>query len=220
MIEEKLSPVMREKLKQMIHKDYRATFYERLDCLIESEAIFEDLPYPQRYGKTLQYSLDRISLCIESDEKIVGSAKEIIPSDAQIETVEELTKAWWDRSLPEIQEKILWFYSYNWLRRRPPWFYSFGHLGLDWQKLLSRGLDGYLQEARILLEKANGDETKRNFLEGAVICYQALSSFIERYAKEAEALAGATGEESEKKPFKKNRIDLPLRQHGTGSGFP
>jgi len=147
MIEEKLTPAMRQKLNQMIHKDYRATFYERLDCLKDSEPLFEDLPYPQRYGNTLQYSLDRISVCIHSDEKIVGSVKEIIPSQAQVDTVEKLTHDWWDRSLPEIQQKILWFYSYNWLRRRPPWFYSFGHLGLDWEKLLARGLGGYLADA-------------------------------------------------------------------------
>ena len=164
MIEEKLTPAMREKLTQMIHKDYRATFYERLDCLKDSESLFEDLPYPQRYGKTLQYSLGRISVCIKSDEKIVGSVKEVIPSQAQIDTVEKLTHDWWDRSLPEIQQKILWFYSYNWLRRRPPWFYSFGHLGLDWEKLLARGLGGYLADARVLLAKADGDETQKNFL--------------------------------------------------------
>lgn len=198
MIEEKLTPAMRQKLTQMIHKDYRATFYERLDCLKDSEPLFEDLPYPQRYGKTLQYSLDRISICIHSDEKIVGSVKEIIPSQAQIDTVEKLTHDWWDRSLPEIQQKILWFYSYNWLRRRPPWFYSFGHLGLDWEKLLSRGLGGYLADARRLLEKAAGDETQKNFLAGAILCYQALSLFIQRYAEEAEALAGAAGDEPEK----------------------
>jgi pyruvate-formate lyase len=199
MIEEKLSPAMHEKLIQMFHKDYRATFYERLDCLKESEPLFEDLPYPQRYGKTLQYSLDRISLCIQSEEKIVGSVKEIIPTDAQIEAVEEQTNSWWDRSLPEIQEKILWFYSYNWLRRRPPWFYSFGHLGLDWQKLLSRGLGGYLENARNLLEKAKGDKTKSDFLSGAIICYQALSSFIQRYAEEAATLAGSAADEQEKR---------------------
>lgn len=199
MIEEKIAPAMHRKLKQLIRKDYRATFYERLDCLNESEPLFEDLPYPLRYGKTLQYSLDRISVCIQSDEKIVGSVKEIIPGDTQIETVEELTDAWWDRSLPEIQEKILWFYSYNWLRRRPPWFYSFGHLGFEWQKILSRGLGGYLQEARILLDKAADDETKKNFLSGAIICYQALSAFIQRYAEEAAALAGAAADDREKK---------------------
>ena len=107
MIEEKLTPAMRQKLNQMIHKDYRATFYERLDCLKDSEPLFEDLPYPQRYGNTLQYSLDRISVCIHSDEKIVGSVKEIIPSQAQIDTVEKLTHNWWERPLPKIQQKIL-----------------------------------------------------------------------------------------------------------------
>ncbi len=198
MIEEKLSPVMRDRLDRMIHKDYRATVYERLDCLQESEPLFKDLPYPQRYGHTLQYSLDRISICIQSDEKIVGSVKEIIPSDEQIDMVEELTHDWWDRPLSEIQQKILWFYSYNWLRRRPPWFYSFGHLGLDWQKLLSRGLGGYLAQARVLLDNAGSDITKRNFLQGAIICYQALSAFIQRYAAQAEALAGAAGDETEK----------------------
>jgi len=198
MIQERLSEAIRQKVESLYRKDYRLTFYERTQYLIDSEHLFEGLPYALRYGKTFDYMLRRVSVPIEPGERIVGSVKEIIPTDEQIELVNDMTRCWWDIPDEEIQRKILWFYSYNWLRRRPPWFYSFGHLGLEWKKILRIGLGGYNAEARqrLLQNDVQGDPSKREFVEGALLCYLALEAYIERYARTAEELARTCSDES------------------------
>ncbi len=177
-----------ESIEHWFEKDYRATFYERLDCLLESEHLYEDLSYPVRYGKTLEYTLQRISVFIRPEEQIVGSVKEIIPTDEQKERGEQLTHKWWDLELEEIQKKALWFYSYGWLRRRPPWFYSFGHLALDWEGLITKGLSAFKAHAGDVLQEPaiKSDDHKPSFLEGTILCYQALSGYIKRYAEQAK----------------------------------
>ena len=184
-----------ESTEKWFDKDYRATFYERIDYLIECENLFEDLPYALRYGKTFAYSLDHMTVFINPNETIIGSVKEIIPTPEQHERATGLSKDWWRIPLEEIQQKALWFYSYGWLQRRPPWFVSFGHLALDWDGIITRGLAAFEKKARefAALSDIQADEKKRNFLEGALICYRALSDFIRRYADEARAEAGRCG---------------------------
>jgi pyruvate-formate lyase len=186
-----------QKAESLYTKDYRLTFYERIQYLLESERLFEDQPYPLRYGRTLHYILSRISVPIAAGELLVGAVKEIVPSDGQISLVNDLSRQWWDVPDEEIQRKILWFYSNNWLRRRPPWFHSFGHLGLEWSRILQIGLGGYLAEARARLEREDvrQEPAKRAFLEGALLCYEALSAYIRRYARAAgEAACGCADE--------------------------
>ena len=172
---------------QWFEKDYRATFYERLEYLVESEPLYKDLPYAVRYGKTLAYILERISVFIQPGEKIIGSVEEIIPTDEQKERAEQLSSEWWDIEAEEIEKKILWFYSYGWLKRRPPWFYSFGHLGLDWEGIITKGFAAFEDHARELLNDpaVNHDHHQVSFLEGAILCDQALSNYITRYAEQA-----------------------------------
>ena len=193
-----------EKVKKSIEawyqKDYRSTFYERVDYLIESEPLYADFPYAIRYGKTLGYILDRVSVFIQPGEKIIGSVREIIPSQEQKEIVEQLSHKWWDIEQEEIQEKALWYYSYGWIRRRPPWFFSLGHLALDWEGIITRGLLAYEEHAREVLEKIEiqSDPKKVDFLEGAILCYQALSRFIQRYSEEAKQKADQCRDPQEK----------------------
>ncbi|MCX8130606.1 MAG: hypothetical protein N3I35_10970 [Clostridia bacterium] len=177
-----------QSIENWFEKDYRATFYERIDYLIESEKLFEHLPYAIRYGKTLEYILERISVPVLPGEMIIGSVKETIPTKQQKELAEKLSQEWWDIPHEEIQKKILWFYSYGWLKRRPPWFYSFGHLALDWEGIINKGLAGFVAQASNVLGeiRRKGDKNKESFLEGAIICYQALSKYIIRYAVQAE----------------------------------
>ena len=100
--------------------------------------------------------------------------------------MESVYKSWWGSKTPEeIQKDILWFYSYSWLRCRPPWFYSFGHLALDWEKLLSDGLEGFIKTAEESKKSKTADD-QISFLNGAIISIQAISKYIERYADEAE----------------------------------
>ncbi|MCX7709216.1 MAG: hypothetical protein N2484_05140 [Clostridia bacterium] len=177
-----------QSIEKWFDKDYRATFYERIEYLVESEHRYEKLSYAVRYGKTLEYTLDRISLPIEAEEKLIGSVKEIIPTDEQKEIAEKLSKEWWEIAPEEIQKKILWFYSYGWLKRRPPWFYSFGHLALDWEGIIQKGLAGYITEAeaKAVETSVKEDEKKASFIEGATICYRAISKYIQRYAAQAK----------------------------------
>lgn len=185
---------LKSKIYKLLDKDYRLTFYERIKYLLESEKLFESLPYPLRYGETLNYILSKISVVIQPDELIVGGVKEVIPSKEEYEMADKISRGWWDLPLEEIQKKILWFYSYNWLRRRPPWFYSFGHLGLQWEKTLSLGLKGFIENAQNRLADDKLDETKINFIKGSVICYKALSSFILRYGDALKDLAESTND--------------------------
>ena len=190
-----------EAVEHWFDKDYRSTFYERIECLLDSEPLYLDLPYPQRYGKTLAYTLERISVFINPRETIVGSVREIVPTREQYERADALSRKWWDIAPEDIQPKALWFYSYGWLKRRPPWFLSFGHLALDWQGIVTRGLGSFASRAREFAGRpeAKADEARRNFLEGAVICCEALACFIRRYAAEARREATrATGTEREK----------------------
>jgi trans-4-hydroxy-L-proline dehydratase len=178
---------IKKSMEQWFDKDYRSTFYERIDYLMESEPLYRELPYSVRYGETLEYTLDRITVLIQPEEKIVGSVKEIIPTEEQKEFAENLSKEWWDIPLEEIQQKILWFYSYGWLKRRPTWFYSFGHLALIWEDILNKGLGELRDYAKNKLndEELTRDLNKKHFLEGSVICYDALIKYIKRYAEAA-----------------------------------
>ena len=72
-----------ESIDQWFEKDYRATFYERIDYLVESEPLFAGLPLAVRYARTLEYILERISVFLQPGEKIVGSVREIIPAEEQ-----------------------------------------------------------------------------------------------------------------------------------------
>lgn len=174
-------------------KDPRATFHERIACLMESEKLFEGLPYAERYGRTLAYTLERITVLVQPGEQLVGSVKEEVPTAAQRAAAERFMGAWWKGGLEEIQAGILWFYSYGWLKNRPPWFHSFGHLALDWERLIGEGIGSFEATAREVLGRPGPaqDPARRSFLQGALLCYQALSGYLRRHAAEAAREAAA-----------------------------
>jgi formate C-acetyltransferase len=174
-------------INDWFEKDFRATFYERVDYLRESESLYAELPYAVRYGKTLGYVLDRITVFVQPGEKIVGSIKEIIPSEDQRQVVEQLSHEWWGISQEEIQKKAMWYYSYGWIRRRPPWFFTLGHLALDWEGIITRGLGAFEAHACEVAAspEMQADPHKAQFLEGAILSYQALSRYIQRYSQAA-----------------------------------
>jgi len=183
-----LSERLANSIEEWFQKDYRATFFERIDYLAESEPLFADLPYAIRYGKTLGYILDRITVSIQPGEQIVGSVTEVIPTEEQRQLVEQLSHEWWDIDQEEMQKKALWYYSYGWIRRRPPWFFTLGHLALDWEGIITRGLASFEEHARQVAAQPEmqKDHHKMEFLEGASLCYQALSRYIQRYSLQAQ----------------------------------
>src|ERR1035437_9481308 len=143
-----ISACVADSIEKSLAKDYRATFYERIQYLSEGEPLFREHPYPVRYGKTLDYLLERISVFLRPGEQLIGSVREVIPDAEGIRQAEALSASWWDKAPAAIQQDVLWFYSYGWLRRRPPWFTSFGHLALDWPALVDQGLGSFAERAR------------------------------------------------------------------------
>jgi pyruvate-formate lyase len=186
-----ISACVADSIEESLKKDYRATFYERIQYLKESEPLFRDQPYAMRYGKTLEYLLERISVFLRPGERLIGSVREVIPDAEEIRQAEALSASWWDKAPETIQQDVLWFYSYGWLRRRPPWFTSFGHLALDWPALVDQGLGSFAERARAVAARPEmmADGTKSAFLAGALLCYEAIANFIRRYAREAAAAA-------------------------------
>ena len=183
-------------VEKWFDKDAHATFYERIERIIESEKLFEGLPDAVRYGETLRHILENISVRIGPEEALVGSVQEIVPSEGQRERAEELSRRWWDVPLEKIQEKALWFYSYGWLKRRPPFFLSFGHLALDWEGILAGGIGAFESKAR---ETAGRPEIKADarwgsFLDGVLVCLHAISAFILRHASAARAEGARCGD--------------------------
>jgi trans-4-hydroxy-L-proline dehydratase len=210
-----------ESIDQWFEKDYRATFFERVQYLVESEPLFADLPIASHYARTLEYILARISVFIRPGEKIVGSVAEVVPTPEQAQLVNDLSRQWWDIPLEEIQKKALFFYSYGWLRRRPPWFMSMGHLALDWEGIVTRGLADYEQHAEGVLKRPDvaADPDKVNFLEGAITCYRALSAYITRYAEQAAADAERTRDPFEKVELRELSDSLAHLSHGPARTF-
>ena len=190
---------MRNEQKQNIiewlGKDYRMTFMERIHLLLDSETQFEAMPYAIRYGETLHYILQNMSVPIRPNDLLVGAVVEEIPDREEAERITDVYRSWWRLSDEEIQEKILWFYSDGWLKCRPPWFYSFGHLAPDWSGLINDGLDAMREHAvrvRTGLETMpERDDAKIEFTTGAIRCYEAIQRYIERYAQ-AALYAGRT----------------------------
>ncbi len=195
MAESILSKTLTRQLENWMEKSSDHTFCERISLLMKSETIFRDEPYAVRYGDTLGYILDRISVPIDGDEMLLGRVAERIPTPEERKAALDAYAAWWDdKSLDQIQEDILWFYSKAWLRCRPPWFYSFGHLALDWELLMREGIEGFERLAERRLAEGT-DERGRRFLEGARLCHRAVSRYIARYAGVA-ATAGRADADS------------------------
>ncbi len=183
-----LPDYLQNRVNEWLDKDYRYTFYERITLLEKSEPLYKEMSYPKRYANTLKYTLENMSLPLNVDEILVGNVCEVIPTEQEWEAAENMNKAWWaDKTPEEIQKNICWFYSYSWLRCRPPWFHSFGHIALDWEIMVSEGLDGFINRANESL-KTKSDKNNVEFLGGVKTTIEAIKAYIARYAKEAEKI--------------------------------
>ena len=193
---------VRESIERWFVKNPRATFYERIQLQEEGMYEYADLPFSQRYGKVLRYILSGMTLVIGEGEHIVGGIEEIVPSEELRRCAEELSSNWWDGiSEEEKQQRILFYYSPGWIKRRDPRFFSLGHLAFDWETILTKGLGWYAEKARGLLASGTftGDPQKTDFLEGAILAYEAQSAFIQRYGETADILAAAAIDDSDRK---------------------
>lgn len=178
-----ISSSLKERIDKWFLRDYRETFMERIELVMEAEKLYEGEGNSVRYGHTLEHILSNISVVL-GEGPIAGEVKLRIPTKEEEEKVLAEYHRWWNIPTEERHKKILFYYSEGWLKCRPYFFPSFGHLALEWEEILDLGLGGLKKKAEDRLkEKCSADQ--KEFLQGAIICYDAISMYISRCYKEA-----------------------------------
>ena len=172
-----MNRTQRLKAKLFIMDD-RATFLERMEIIRECSNKFQDLTAGIRFGQTLSALLSNISILTDDDDLILGRIPEVVPTPEQERWIEE-----------------------NWEYFQPTWFWSNGHLTISWERLLKEGLSGIRARANEHLSRIQGEEdsislSKRDFLQGAILCCDAIQTYAYRYADKAETLSHSAPSEA------------------------
>lgn len=156
--------ILKRKLFEM---DERAIFLERLEMLKDCARRYQGEKPGMRFGHTLSQLLSNISVVIDPDDLIVGRIHEVVPTAEQ--------------------EKDFYASQEYWY---PEWFRAMGGMTISWEMLLRVGLRGIKEDAREKLDRVSDLDTNgRDFLTGVIICCNAISDFIDRYAQTASDMA-------------------------------
>ena len=165
-----MNRVQRLKAK-LFEMDDRVLFLERMQIIQACTERYAAETAGLRFGHTLQDLLSQISIVLDDDDLIVGRVAEVLPTGEQ--------ERWFEANRTD---------SY-----RPQWFFTDGHLTLSWERLLNEGLDSIRRRARAHLDRLQPeDETalsKADFLQGTLLCCDAIETYAQRYADQAEAMA-------------------------------
>ena len=165
---------LKDKLFEM---DDRVLFLERMEIIKECAEKYEGYSMGLKFGHTLKEILSRMSIVIDEDDLIVGRVPEVLPTEEQEHWFAENRRDYW------------------WVS----WFQTTGHLTVSWQTLLNEGVRGIRERAKKHLDSISGDDgislSKKDFLQGAMVCCDAFEIFASRYADEAEALAQSASSE-------------------------
>ncbi len=150
--------------RELVSKPLFATSAERFLILDEIKSSFCDLPQPLRFSKMLSTLLSRVSTPLEEYDLIGGRCV--------------------DRELSEDEEK-----RFQAFIRHPdyPGRYAFldsGHCTYSWDMVVEQGLSGLRQAALEKLGQTE-DSDKKAFLSATVEIYDAIESYMLRYADAA-----------------------------------
>ncbi|MFC1715448.1 pyruvate formate lyase family protein [Candidatus Poribacteria bacterium] len=156
---------------KLFEVDDRILFLERMEIIKECAEEYEGYNMGLKFGHTLKELLSNISIVIDEDDLIVGRVPEVLPTEEQEQ----------------------WFAENRRNYFRVLWFQSTGHLTVSWKTLLNEGLQGIRERAKRHLDSISDDDgislSKKDFLQGAILCCDALEMFALRYAQAAEDLA-------------------------------
>jgi len=161
---------------QLRHKPVKATTLERIRLFDQAYEQVRNEPQPKQYGKGLLYVTTRISLPITPRDLLLGRVQEEVP-DAEGEAYLQSVCLRFGRLGPGSKDS------------RPPFVYDSGHASLYWRDVIRLGLSGLQARAEAELKKRireKADQRTLDFLEGAILCYQALRVYLRRYADAAE----------------------------------
>ena len=195
---------------------------ERARLVTESYKKTEGEPMPMRRAKALAHILDNMTIYIRQGEMIVGNyasnsdsvpfypelawkwiARETAPgqiyasmlTDEGRKELKEIGSYWGDHSIHHRAKKYLTselaeqFWIFNWESATP-----------NYEKILSIGLRGIIEETKARLNRLNNDYDaeklngldfvrKKDFLESAIITLEAVVRWSKRYAAMAADMA-------------------------------
>ncbi|MBO5777969.1 MAG: hypothetical protein J6R82_00210 [Clostridia bacterium] len=127
---------------------------------------------PIRYGEAMQLFAERVSIPVKDTDLLIGRMTE-----------ESFT--------PEEEELFRKEYIHNLMRMEgiPTFITDPGHQSFRWKDLIQMGLPAMKAYALTWQEKyaTEGDHEKRDFVQGAVMIYDALIRYLERSAEVAES---------------------------------
>ncbi|MCF7854831.1 MAG: pyruvate formate lyase family protein, partial [Candidatus Pacebacteria bacterium] len=135
-----------------------ACFIERETALLDCAERVLELPVEQRYAFQLRQVLETVSTPLTAQEVFAGRAVEAV----------------WERA-----ESVA---------HVPGGRGSSGHVTLDWETLLARGLAGIVDTVESNAERL-GTREARQFAANARACVAAVADFARRYARTAQGLA-------------------------------
>ncbi|NOZ23321.1 MAG: hypothetical protein GXP25_19785 [Planctomycetes bacterium] len=163
------SPRVQETIDALRCKDVRSSTLERLRLTVEADAHVDGMPQPLQLGHGLNFLLERISLPVTQDDLLVGRITEVIPDDEGEQLLRDAAERWKGGSTPR-------------------WMSDGGHECFAWERVLTLGLSGLQSFARAELDRrreAGERKAALDWLEGAVLIYQAFRGYARRYADAA-----------------------------------
>jgi len=185
-----MNNAMKARIDAWLDKDYRLSFYERITLIKEAEELFENKTPAMKYAMAYRYILNNITVDYDMNHRLIGNVPEILLTDENRAEAKALFARWWDMPDEEFQRQAYFCYSMHknkrdWIASRPPWMFSQGHMALDWENLITHGIQYFSDR----LEKRLEDETdtvKCDYLNGLRICVESIRDYILRYAELAK----------------------------------
>ncbi len=120
-----------------------------------------------RYANAFAYALEGLPPCVDPGELIVGKANRPLDADERAE---------WAALQPLVSRTAVTCGQDS-------------HMAVDYDKLLTRGITGIMDEISPLLETA--PEQNRDFYRACLICLEAVARHAESYAAHLQMLAAA-----------------------------
>lgn len=163
-----------EALDSLMNKPVRSTTIERIKLFrYADENIALGLSQPLRYGHCLKFVLENVSVPLFEHDLIAGRQTEkVLDDDEEALYRELLTKEGYESC-------------------RPSFVRDNGHCSFYWKDTVKYGIYGLLEKARREYDrrcKEGADKDTLEFLEGAILLYEAHLIFIKRYADKAREM--------------------------------
>lgn len=155
-----------EAMVALTQKPLKSTSFQRIKLLGDIKNECAGLSQPLAFSKAMRYLLENVDTPVCDNDVIVGR--------------------YVDKVLTQEEEEYFQAFVADRENLYHTTIFETGHCTLDWEDLIKSGLPGLKARAEKSLEKHKRDKDKKIFLEGAIGFYDAVISFVKRYAVAAE----------------------------------